>query len=75
MREKRVPGSISKNRRSILKGALVAAAAPALIGPALAQQKVSWKVQAHWPKASGSFNDSLGALAKELAARCASLGR
>ncbi len=69
MREKRVPGSISKNRRSILKGALVAAAAPALIGPALAQQKVSWKVQAHWPKASGSFNDSLGALAKELAAR------
>ncbi|MGP9812258.1 TRAP transporter substrate-binding protein DctP [Rhodopseudomonas sp. NSM] len=65
-----MPSSINtSNRRSILKGALAAAAAPALIGQALAQEKVTWKVQAHWPKASGSFNDSLGVLAKQLAER------
>ncbi|WP_322515867.1 TRAP transporter substrate-binding protein DctP [Rhodopseudomonas palustris] len=65
-----MPGSITKsNRRSILKGALAVAAAPAVIGQALAQEKVTWKVQAHWPKASGSFNDSLAVLAKEIAAR------
>ncbi|ABD06001.1 Twin-arginine translocation pathway signal [Rhodopseudomonas palustris HaA2] len=61
--------SNTSNRRSILKGALAVAAAPAVIGQALAQEKVTWKVQAHWPKASGSFNDSLAVLAKQLAAR------
>jgi TRAP-type mannitol/chloroaromatic compound transport system substrate-binding protein len=59
----------STNRRNLLKGSLVAMAAPALIGSAMAQEKVTWRVQAHWPKASGSFNDSLGVLAKELEER------
>ncbi len=57
------------NRRSVLKASLVVATAPAIISSAHAQEKVTWKVQAHWPKASGSFNDSLGVLAKELDAR------
>jgi TRAP-type mannitol/chloroaromatic compound transport system substrate-binding protein len=57
------------NRRNLLKGSLVAMAAPALIGSAMAQEKVTWKVQAHWPKASSSFNDGLGALATELEER------
>lgn len=56
-------------RRSMLKASVAAAAAPAIISSAHAQEKVTWKVQAHWPKASGSFNDSLGVLAKELDAR------
>lgn len=63
-------GSTNKlNRRSMLKASVAVAAAPALIGSAQAQQTVTWKVQAHWPKASGSFNDSLGVLAKELEER------
>ena len=54
------------NRRSLVAGTLAAAVAmPAIIGPANAQAKVSWKVQAHWPKASSSFNDSLVVLQKE----------
>lgn len=57
------------NRRSMLKASLAVAATPAIIRSAHAQEKVTWKVQSHWPKASGSFNDSLGALAKELDAR------
>ena len=62
--------SISRlTRRSMLKASVAAAAAPAIISSAHAQEKVTWKVQAHWPKASGSFNDSLGVLAKELDAR------
>lgn len=56
-------------RRSLLKASLALAAAPAIIGSARADEKVTWKVQSHWPKASGSFNDSLGVLAKELEAR------
>ena len=59
----------SVNRRSMLKASLAVAATPAIIRSAHAQEKVTWKVQSHWPKASGSFNDSLGALAKELDAR------
>lgn len=63
-------GSNSRlTRRNMLKASVVAAAAPGIISSAHAQEKVTWKVQAHWPKASGSFNDSLGALAKELDAR------
>ncbi|MBA4033356.1 MAG: ABC transporter substrate-binding protein [Bradyrhizobium sp.] len=62
--------SISRlTRRNMLKASAVAAATPAIISSAHAQEKVTWKVQAHWPKASGSFNDSLGVLAKELDAR------
>lgn len=56
-------------RRGILKASLAAAATPAIISSAQAQEKVTWKVQSHWPKASGSFNDSLGVLAKELEER------
>lgn len=48
------------NRRSMLRGAAVAAvASPALVGKAMAQGEVTWRVQAHWPKASSSFTDSL----------------
>lgn len=57
------------NRRNILKGTLAVAAAPAVIGTASAQTKVKWKVQSHWPKASGSFKGSLEVLAKTLAER------
>ncbi|MCB1340569.1 MAG: TRAP transporter substrate-binding protein DctP [Pseudooceanicola sp.] len=55
------------NRRSVLRGAAVAAVAtPALVGKALAQGEVTWRVQAHWPKASSSFTDSLGVIATKL---------
>lgn len=58
------------NRRSVLGGGAAAGlAAPALIGAAKAQSKVSWRVQSHWPKASGSFADSLGVLADDLERR------
>lgn len=51
-------------RRSVLRGAVVATvAAPALVGKAIAQGQVTWRVQAHWPKASSSFTDSLGVIA------------
>ncbi|KAA0909811.1 TRAP transporter substrate-binding protein DctP [Aquicoccus porphyridii] len=54
----------SLNRRAMLRGAAVATVAtPALIGKAIAQGKTTWRVQAHWPKASGSFRDSLGVIA------------
>lgn len=56
-------------RRNVLAGSAAMVAAPAVIGSAFAQDKVTWKVQSHWPKASGSFNDSLVALAKELDTR------
>lgn len=32
----------------------------------LAQEKVSWRVQSHWPNASSSFKDSLGTLKTKL---------
>jgi TRAP-type mannitol/chloroaromatic compound transport system substrate-binding protein len=52
------------NRRAMLRGAAVAAvAAPALVGKGIAAGKVTWRVQSHWPKASGSFKGSLGVLA------------
>lgn len=57
------------NRRSMLAAALGAVAAPTVITSAQAQEKITWKVQSHWPKASGSFNDSLGVLAKDLDTR------
>ena len=55
------------NRRAVLAGGAAAGlAAPAMIGPAIAQGQVKWRVQSHWPKASVSFDDSLGVLAKLL---------
>ncbi|MCX8227388.1 MAG: TRAP transporter substrate-binding protein DctP [Sulfitobacter sp.] len=55
------------SRRSVLRGAAVAAvASPALVGKAIAAGEVTWRVQAHWPKASSSFTDSLGVVAKLL---------
>lgn len=56
-------------RRNALRTSLAVAAAPALIGTANAQSKVTWKVQAHWPKASASFKDSLEVFANELERR------
>ena len=57
------------DRRAILKSSVVLAGAPAIIGTASAQTKVNWKVQAHWPKASSSFKDSLQWLAAEMEKR------
>lgn len=58
------------NRRSLVTGSLAAAVTmPAIIRSANAQEQVSWKVQAHWPKASGSYRDSLVVLQKELEQR------
>lgn len=54
------------NRRHALVGGAAALAAPVLIGKATAAEKVTWKVQAHWPKASSSFGDSLMLIAEEL---------
>lgn len=58
------------NRRAMLRGAAVATlATPALIGKGIAQGQVTWRVQSHWPKASSSFDDSLGVLATMLEER------
>ena len=58
------------NRRTMLRGAALGAlATPALVGKGIAQGKVNWRVQAHWPKASSSFTDSLGKLAEVLETR------
>lgn len=58
------------NRRNLLRGGAVAAiASPALVGKAIAEGEVQWRVQAHWPKASASFNDSLQVMADALAER------
>jgi TRAP-type mannitol/chloroaromatic compound transport system substrate-binding protein len=57
------------NRRNVIKSSLALAAAPAVIGTARAQSSVTWKVQAHWPKASASFKDSLEWFAAELGKR------
>lgn len=59
------------SRRKVLRSSLLLAGAPALIGSAHAQSKasVSWKVQAHWPKASSSFKDSLEWFAAEMLKR------
>lgn len=56
------------DRRALIRGgALGVIAAPAFIGKAIAKGETNWRVQSHWPKASGSFNDSLGVLATILA--------
>ena len=56
-------------RRSVLKSSVILAGAPAVIGTARAQTRVNWKVQAHWPKASSSYKDSLEWFAAELGKR------
>lgn len=56
-------------RRRIVQASVAAVAAPAIIGSARAQGRVTWKVQSHWPKASGSYKDSLIVLQKELEER------
>jgi len=56
-------------RRRVLKASLALVGAPAVIGTARAQSSVTWKVQSHWPKASGSYKDSLEVLAVELEKR------
>lgn len=56
--------SVSR-RKAIASGAALVAA-PAVIGTARAADKVVWKVQSHWPKASASYGDSLAVIAKEL---------
>jgi hypothetical protein len=50
--------SVNPKRRRILKASLALAGAPAVIGTARAQSSITWKVQSHWPKASGSYKDS-----------------
>lgn len=57
------------NRRALIASSLALVAAPAVIGTAQAQAKVTWKVQAHWPKASASFKDSLEWFSNELSKR------
>lgn len=56
------------SRRGALTGGAAMLAAPAVIGKAAAAEKVTWKVQAHWPKASSSFSESLEIIADELKA-------
>lgn len=57
------------SRRKALVAGAALIAAPAIIGSssARAQEKVVWKVQSHWPKASSSYGDSLQVIADELA--------
>lgn len=64
--------SATNTRRRALAGGVALAAAP-LVAPAFirsanAADSVTWKVQAHWPKASASFGDSLTLIAEELEA-------
>lgn len=58
--------TVSGDRRRVLAGAGALVVAPAMIGTARAADNVTWKVQAHWPKASASFGDSLTIIAQEL---------
>ncbi len=53
-------------RRGLLAAGTALVAAPAVIGRAHADEKVTWKVQSHWPKASASYGDSLQVIADEL---------
>lgn len=46
--------------------ALSAATLLTMAAPGTAQEKVSWRVQSHWPSASSSFKDSLGTLKTKL---------
>ncbi|MFA7503943.1 MAG: TRAP transporter substrate-binding protein DctP [Burkholderiaceae bacterium] len=57
------------SRRTLLKGTLAVAAAPAIITSASAQEKVTWRLQAHYPKASTSFSGNVAVMAEEVKAR------
>jgi len=48
--------------------AALAAVAFAFPVAGAAQEKVTWRLQSHWPSASSSFKDSLGRLQRELTA-------
>jgi len=62
--------AVSQARKG-LRTALVAAVAATALVPAIAsaQDKITWKVQSHWPSASSSFKDSLVRLKDEVG-RC-----
>ncbi|MBW6494279.1 MAG: TRAP transporter substrate-binding protein DctP [Burkholderiaceae bacterium] len=47
---------------------MTAAATFAFSAAASAQEKITWRLQSHWPSASSSFKDSLGRLQRELGA-------
>ncbi len=48
--------------------AVTAAATFAFSAATSAQEKITWRLQSHWPSASSSFKDSLGRLQRELGA-------
>ena len=66
----RVRHTKSKKAASRIPAAAAIAAALtfALSSTASAQEKITWRLQSHWPSASSSFKDSLGRLQKELTA-------
>ena len=61
---------MSTSPLKMLAAPVFAAAAVALVFPAtsVAQEKVTWRVQSHWPSASSSYKDSLVTLKAKLAA-------
>lgn len=52
--------------RSVLVSAVAAVALAPAVGAA--QEKVTWKLQSHWPSSSSSYKDSLGRLQTRLTA-------
>lgn len=61
--------STSPTRRNVFKGALALGIAPAIVTSARAQEKITWRMQSHYPEASASFKGSQAVLAKELEER------
>lgn len=61
--------STSPARRRIFKGAMALGVAPAIVGSARAQEKVTWRCQSHYPEASASFRGSQAVMARELEER------
>ncbi|KHA54056.1 TRAP transporter substrate-binding protein DctP [Sulfitobacter geojensis] len=59
----------SMTRRSALAAGTGMLATPALVGRAMGQETVNWRVQSHWTQSSRSFEDSLGKVASLLAER------
>ncbi len=60
---------MSTSPLKMLAAPVFAAAAAALMFPAVsvAQEKITWRVQSHWPSASSSYKDSLVTLKTKLA--------